>query len=235
MDIHPGIIAEATALWLPEQSILSFADLHLGYEEELRRKGVHMPLGEFQYQRALIGKLMGKYRPKTVILNGDVKHSFGTINSTEWRHTRELLDMISGHAETVIIKGNHDLMLQPIASKHNIKIVDRYKAGDILFLHGDVLPDAEALEGANTIIIGHEHPAISLTNGVRSETYKCFLKLPWKRRTLIVQPSTFSLTQGTDVMNRKFISPFLDSISRAEVFVVGEEGAVLHFGRLNRI
>jgi uncharacterized protein len=234
MELAPGIIADRTALWLPQHSILSFADLHLGYEEELYHKGVHLPLNEFTYQRNLFGKLIGKYKPKTVVLNGDIKHSFGRINSSEWRQTKELFNLIAEHCDIVIIRGNHDTMLDFITTKHKLVVVDHYKSGDVLFLHGDVLPTTEMLEGIQTVIIGHEHPAISLTNGVRTEQYKCFLTLPWNKKTLIVQPSTFSLTHGTDVLSKKFLSPFLTNVSRAEVAIVGEE-TILPFGRLNRI
>jgi uncharacterized protein len=234
MELQPGIIADRTALWFPDHSILCFADLHLGYEEELAKKGVHMPLNEFTYQQRLFDKLMHKYRPKTVVLNGDVKHSFGYISDMEWRHSKQLLEMLTALSDVIIIKGNHDIALQIIATKHKLQVKSHHKAGDILFLHGDALPTEEMLENTKTIVIGHEHPAIGLTNGIRTELYKCFLTLPWKKRTLIVQPSTFSLTQGTDVLSKQLMSPFLESLAKAEVFVVGED-QVLAFGKLSRI
>jgi uncharacterized protein len=234
MEIQPGIIARHTALWLPERSILSFADLHLGYDEELYNKGVHVPTNEFAYVRNLIGKLVAELNPQTIIFNGDLKHTFGTIHEREWREVLQLLDMLA-ERKVIIIRGNHDIALKPIARKRNMDAEPYYVIGDILFIHGDALPDEELLKGINIVIIGHEHPAIGLTNGVRTEHYKCFLKLPWNKRTLIVQPSTFSLTHGTDVLAEKFLSPFLTNVSKAEVFVVGENGDVLNFGRLNRI
>ncbi len=234
MNITPHIIADHTALWFPTQKILSFADLHLGYDEDLFRKGVHLPTSEWQYQRALIGKLIRKYNPQTIILNGDIKHTFGDINEKEWRHTLQLLDLL-GEREVIVIKGNHDIALAPIARKRQIKVVDYFVSDDLLFLHGDVLPQESLLSAARTIIIGHEHPAIGLTNGVRTELYKCFLLLPWKNKQLLVQPSTFSLTTGTDVLAHTLLSPFLASLSRARAYVVGEDGVVLDFGQLNKV
>jgi len=235
MEISPDITAEHTSLWFSKHKILSFADIHLGYEEELRKKGIHLPTGEFEYQKRLFSKLIGKYKPKTVVLNGDVKHSFGGINDTEWRHTLKLLELITTKSEVVIIKGNHDITLAPIARKKSIAVVDHYTSGELLFIHGDIEPKKEWLKNAKTIVMGHEHPAVGLTNGVRQEVYKCFLKLPWKRKTLIIQPSTFSLTTGIDVLADHLQSKWLGSVAKSEVYVVGEDGKVLDFGRLNRI
>lgn len=234
MEIHQGINADHTALWLPVQSILVVADIHLGYEEELRKKGVHLPLGEFNHQKKLFTRLLEQYKPKTIVLNGDLKHSFGSINRTEWKHTLELLDLLTATSNVVIIKGNHDTILEPIARKKSIAIRNYYKDNELLFLHGDVLPEPHLLEAVQTIIIGHEHPAIGLTNGIRTEQYKCFLKLLWQKRTLIVQPSTFSLTTGVDVLTHELKSPFLSDINKAHVYIVGED-TILDFGRLNKI
>ena len=68
----------------------------------------------------LIGSLMAKYKPSTVVLNGDVKHGFSGINDKEWRHILELFDLITMHAKLIIIKGNHDTILKPIADKRRI-------------------------------------------------------------------------------------------------------------------
>ena len=235
MEILPGIIADHTALWFEKYKILCLADLHLGYDEELYRKGVHVPTNEWQYQRNLISKLMAKYKPKIVLLNGDVKHGFSGINDREWRHTVKLFDLISEHAQLVLIKGNHDNILEPIARTRKIVIENQFIAGDILFMHGDILPEKEVLKNIKTVVIGHEHPSVNLSRGVRSEQYKCFLALPWNKRTLIVQPSTFSLTIGADIANNPQFGPFLKKTEDAIVYVVGEDGVVLNFGSLSAL
>jgi metallophosphoesterase superfamily enzyme len=80
------------------------------------------------------------------------------------------------------------------------------------------------LKGIKTIIIGHEHPAVSIHEGVRTELFKCFLKGKFKGRILIVQPSFNLVTEGTDVLKEELLSPFLQQeLSDFECFIVAED------------
>lgn len=235
MELLPGVIADHTALWFSQHKTLCLADLHLGYEDELHAKGVHVPTGEYREQRTLIKKLFEKYEPQTIILNGDVKHLFGSINRQEWRDTLHLLDYLCERATVVIIEGNHDRVLAPIAAKKDIALVKHHKAGDVLFTHGDTVPDKKALKGIKTVVIGHEHPSITLDSGVRKEQYKCFVLASWNRKNLIVMPSTFGLTYGMDVLSKEPHGPIFVAATKKHVFVVGEDGNVLNFGMLARL
>lgn len=234
VEIIPGILADNTALFFTNTKTLCLSDLHLGYEEELRAKGVHIPTGEFQYQRALIASLISKYKPVRIILNGDIKHTFGGISRSEWQHVLALFDLILSKCELIIIKGNHDVILEPITKQRNMIMVDHYVLKEVLFVHGDIEPKKEWLTNVKTIVMGHEHPAIALSNGVRTENYKCFLALTWRRKNLIIQPSTFSLTTGIDVLAKNLRSKWLGKIAKANVFVVGES-EIFAFGKLNKI
>ena len=127
----------------------------------------------------------------TIILFGAVVSS-AVFMSTSVRAEDELVASICDY-----VAADDKNRLRKKLDDSRLKLRNIYD--DILFVHGDVVPSNEQLENVTTVIIGHEHPAISLTNGVRSEQYKCFLKLPWNKRTLIVQPSTFSLTIGSDI------------------------------------
>ncbi len=91
----------------------------------------------------------------------------------------KILYLLAAHAkEVVLVKGNHDTFLAPIARKREIPIVDFYFPGkkkDICITHGHkIWKDKEFLR-LKIIIIGNEHPSISLRDGVKSELYKCFL------------------------------------------------------------
>ena len=133
-----------------------------------------------------------------------------------------------------MIKGNHDKILGPIAKKRNVKIVENYKVNGILVIHGDKLADKETLKGIKTIIIGHEHPAISIKEEPRTEVFKCFLKGKFQRKNLIVQPSFNLVTEGTNIIKGKVLSPFLKhDLSNFEVFIVGDK--VYDFGKLKKL
>ena len=117
----------------------------------------------------------------------------------------------------------------PIIKKNSQK-----STGKILCLHGDKIPPKELLEGVSTIIIGHEHPAVSIKNGPRAELFKCFLKGKYNGKTLIVQPSFNEMIEGTDILRDKILSPLLkQNLDNFEVFAV--EDKIYKFGKLKNL
>lgn len=231
MEIIAGIEIIDLALYVPKKNILIIGDLHIGYEESLNKQGVLVPRFAFKDLVLRLEKVLDK-RYGTIVVNGDIKHEFGAISSQEWRETIKILDLLLKHTEKVVlVKGNHDTIIGPIANKRNVKIVDSYKVGDIFIVHGDSL--MEIPKDAKTIVIGHEHPAISLSEPGRKETYKCFLKGSYKRKHLIVMPSYNPVVYGSDVLTEKQFSPFLANKEDFEVFIV--EDKVYNFGKISRI
>ena len=223
------------AVHVPSLSLLCVADLHIGYEAELRSKGAHIPSSENSVLVRRIARIIACTDPDIVVLNGDVKHAFGRIHDSEWRQLKTVVDVL-GDRQIVVVTGNHDVALDPLAKKYALALLPWYQQEDVLFLHGDTLPPpAIDLEAISTIVIGHEHPAISLTSGPRTEIVKCYLDGTWKDTRLIVLPSMFSLTEGSDVLSEKPHSPFLDQdISEFKVYVLSE-GEVLPFGTVKDV
>jgi len=86
-----------------------------------------------------------------------------------------------------------------------------------------------------TVIIGHEHPAVSIYEDLRKETFKAFLYGSWNRKKLIVQPSLNPLMEGTDVKEGKLLSPFLKGkkLDNFEVWLVADK--VYPFGKLKKL
>mgnify|MGYP001614295021 FL=1 len=223
------------ALCLPKHNTLIFSDFHLGYEEMLTSRGTLIPRFQFKDTMARLEEIFKKIKAaQKIIINGDLKHEFGIISTQEWREILKLIDYFSKKSEEIIIvKGNHDVKLTPIAQKRNITIVQNYRLGDILIAHGDIIDDESNDKNIKTIIIGHEHPAITIRSNIRAEKFKCFLKGKWKGKTLIVQPSFNVLTEGTDILSDKTHSPYLKSIDNFEVFVVADR--ILYFGEVKSL
>ena len=236
MEISKGIKIVDTALWFEIEKVLIINDLHIGYEEALHRKGVLVP--RFQLEQIInkLKSILQKTKPAKIIINGDLKHEFGKVLRQEWREVLEFLDfLLRNVSEVIIIKGNHDPVIKPIADKKGIAVVSEYMIGDTLILHGDELVETNA----KRIIIGHEHPAITIREGSKWEKYKCFLKGNWKRKDkknkeLIAVPSFNPLLEGTDVLKEQLLSPFLDDIGKFEVYVVGEK-EVYFFGKVKEL
>ena len=248
MEISKGIKIVDTSLWFEAEKVLVINDLHIGYEEALHRKGILVPRFQLEQIMNKLKAILEKTKPAKIIINGDLKHEFGKVLRQEWKEVLELLDfLLQNISEVIIIKGNHDPIIQPIADKKGIAVVEQYEVGDSLIVHGDELVETNA----KRIIIGHEHPAITIREGSKWEKYKCFLKGTWeskvkgasgwqgkrkgnKNKELIVVPSFNPLLEGTDVLKEQLLSPFLEDIKNFEVYVVGER-EVFYFGKIKEL
>jgi len=233
MDIIPGIEIIGKSLLLKRQKTLVIADLHMGYEEALNKQGVLVPRMQFKEMFSELKALLEKTKPRIIIINGDLKHEFGEISRQEWNETGEILDLLLKYGKIILVKGNHDTLLGPIAAKKELKAVNYFILGDICFLHGDKVIDNKGTAKCKTLIIGHEHPSISLHEGMKTEKYKCFLLGNWKQKKLIIMPSFLPIIEGSDIRQGKLLSPYLKNIQNFEVFVVGDKA--YKFGKLKNI
>ncbi len=258
MKVLPRIEIVDLALYF--DSTVVIADVHIGYEEALNKQGILVPRLQFEEivnRINYIFKALNGNKIERIIVNGDLKHEFGTISEQEWRNTLKFLDLLAKHCnEIILIKGNHDAILGPIAKKRNVKIVENYLVEPIfknasnkdsiikkpikklknktLIIHGNKIPDKELLKQASNIIIGHEHPAVSLKEGSRIEQFKCFLKGKYKGKNLLVQPSFNTIVEGTDLLRDKILSPFLQqNLDNFNVYIV--EDKVYGFGKLRNL
>ena len=231
MEISPGIEIIGTALWLKKEQILVINDLHLGYEEALHRKGILVPKFQLQEMIAQATAITKKTSPLLIILNGDLKHEFGSILKQEWKEVLQFLHFLSQQCtEIIIIQGNHDPIIKPLAEKRKIKVVKEYGIGDIILVHGDKLVETKA----KTLIIGHEHPAITIRLGGKWEKYKCFLKGKWNGKELVAVPSFNPLLEGTDILKEQILSPYLTNLKSFQVFIISK-GEVFEFGKVKDI
>jgi putative SbcD/Mre11-related phosphoesterase len=232
MELIPGIEIVDLALWIKSQSALVISDLHIGFEESLMKQGVLVP--RFHYKDIVdrLEQIFAKVKPKGIVLNGDLKHEFGAASRQEWKETMRLFDYLQRKCEKiVIVKGNHDPSLGPLADKKGIRIVTELKLGKILIAHGDSMPKSK---GAETIIVGHIHPAVSLHDKGRVERYKCFLKGKYKKSILIVQPSFHPSVEGSDITKEQAKCPLIKSFADFEVFVIDDaRKKVLGFGKVS--
>ncbi len=230
MYIHNKIKIKDLALEYKNNLIL--ADFHIGYEELLNKQGILIPRTQFKNTVNRLKKILTKKYNK-IIINGDLKHEFGTISKTEWKYTLKLLDLLFKFCNNLIlIKGNHDTILGPIAQKRNLEILDSYKIDNILITHGHNIPN-KLSKSIKTIIVAHEHPSISFKEKP-SEKFKCFLKGKYKNKVLIVQPSFNLVIEGSDITKEIPLSPFLQhNLNNFEVYIV--EDKIYNFGKLKKI
>jgi len=143
-------------------------------------------------------------RVKRIILLGDVKHNFGEISEIEWREVLSFFDYLevrSRGAKLMVVRGNHDTILEPICKKRDIELKEYFiieiGGKKYCFLHGDKM--FEQCLNTDWLLFGHWHPSIKLSDNYKQERFKCFLKGKWKMKNLIVFPSFSDIKYGSDL------------------------------------
>ncbi|MFP4423892.1 MAG: metallophosphoesterase [Candidatus Woesearchaeota archaeon] len=199
---------------------LIIADLHLGYEEAMARNGYMLPRYQFSETVKRILDILERSPVKKIVINGDLTHEFSRISRQERKDTDKLLALLKRKYDVILVRGNHDTMTPGMK--------EQFLIGNTLIIHGHKIP--EIPKEVETIVIGHEHPAISIGDNIRRELYKCFLFGSYKGYKLIVLPSFNQVTEGTDVSKEELLSPFLkEGVQDFDVFIVGFD-EIYHFG-----
>ncbi|MEP6668194.1 MAG: metallophosphoesterase [Chthoniobacter sp.] len=230
LELEPGVWLDAgRAVWLEKWRTLAVADLHLGYAWAHRAEGQLLPVdtGEDSTERLL--KLIDRYRPEEVVLLGDIVHRAVDVPAL---HTelRWLALTVGERARLRLIGGNHDSELAATLATAGIvlEIDANATVGPHLLLHGDErdesvaesrLCEQAALGGR--VILGHEHPAIGLSDGVSSHVKcPCFVAGP----NFLVLPAFSRWAAGGDIRSYRFMSPYarLRPAERAVAIVAGK-------------
>lgn len=221
------------------EDTLVVADLHLGYEDALRERGIELPYEQYPWIRREILKYLGEMNPERVVLNGDVKHEFGGALSQEWREVLDLIRTLRGEGMRLeVIRGNHDNYLIPILRREGIEIRDPYLISDgVMYLHGhkDLLSLPDDVE---LIVMGHEHPAISLRDDLGGgHKFKAFLEGEYMEARVLLLPALSPLAPGTDLLKasrRNLLSPILRNADLDDftVYIVDNELGVEELGPL---
>jgi len=235
MDLSTKIYgAEIINKALKIDDTLIISDLHFGYETALNNQGLMIPQYQFDKLVDSLNSIQEKANAHKIVLNGDIKHNFGSISKQEWKEVLSFIDYLSDiYVDIRVIKGNHDNFTQYILNKRDIILEDEIIFGEYLITHGHIIPE-EISEQIETIIIGHEHPCIGIRNQERVEKVKSFLKSKWKDYNLIVTPSFTPISHGSDILHEKTISPFIEDVLNFEVYAV-EENEVFPFGLVKDI
>ncbi len=212
---------------------LIISDVHIGFEEALNREGFLVPRTLFSQILEDTEKVLSATRPRRVIVNGDFKHEFGRVSDQEWKDTFKLTELLSRNsAELIFIKGNHDKILGPLAEKFDVEVKEHMMIGNIYITHGDTMHDNDDFRKASTIIIGHEHPCVTVRDSHKSERFKAFLVGKYKDKNLIVTPS-FNPVEGSDVTKERLMSPFLlknPYLKEFKVYITAD--SIYDFGKL---
>ncbi len=177
------------------------ADPHLGYEGVMAKKGVLIPKANLKHICGMIGKALKLTGAKTVIVDGDIKNEFSKVDEEEFNELHDFVDFVKQKgAELVLIKGNHDNFVERYREPFKLKIYrQEAEIGGYVFFHGEEMP-VGAAKKAKMMVMGHEHPAISIFNKAgKKEKLRCFLYGEYKGVKLLVLPAINYFASGTDI------------------------------------
>ncbi|WP_457614032.1 metallophosphoesterase [Methanopyrus sp.] len=151
------------------KDIAALADVHVGVEIELRRRGIRA-VDRTEDRVEKLRKCLEALNPSILVIVGDLKHNVPSASRIEFKGVPRLVDAaLEIVDEVIVVKGNHDGLLEELLrDQRGVRIVgtrgiliDRF-----YFLHGHAEPDPDLLSRADLLVFGHEHPVSDVVPGV---------------------------------------------------------------------
>jgi len=246
MELVPGaeVAGVSPALYLRKYKTLIMADTHIGYEDELASRGVFIP--RFQLKRVieLLERLFSSFLVSKLVIAGDLKHSFSGIGVAEKRELMKFFTYVAPKVEEVIVvRGNHDNYLPLLKKKFDFMFEDYVVLGEYLVIHGHRPIPEDVGSSWEYLILGHEHPSITLRDSVgRLGKFSCFLvgEISSLNKVFVTLPATGAYQTGSRITLDKetYISPILRenaSIPNIKPVIVDEEIGVFELPQLKDI
>lgn len=199
------------ALYLPGERTLVLADVHFGRDNA---SAVSLPLGEREKILSRLETLLSRFRPREVVVAGDLLHRFDRLSYSTERSLQAFEERIDeAGAQLVVTRGNHDTLIDSVLDG----AISEHSVGNTLVCHGHERPSR-----SETYIIGHVHPAITIEGKKRP----CYLKGPaLEGGTALCLPAFTRLAGGVDVARtQRLRSPLLGNPKRYRPIVRDEHG-----------
>jgi putative SbcD/Mre11-related phosphoesterase len=163
-------LTEKPAAFIKEEKALVVAELHLGLEHELFKKGIKIPPQREKFQ-AELESLKKLTKAENLVVIGDIKHKVPGMSLREEIELPKLLEFLKENFSKVfLVKGNHDDFLEKIVPKR-IKVYGSrgFKLGKYGFFHGHAWPSKRLMQ-CDYLFLAHLHPGIEFRDkfGFRS-------------------------------------------------------------------
>ncbi len=219
---------------------LAVADLHLGYEGVMAKKGVLLPKVNLKKITEMLDAAITKTKATKIIVDGDIKNEFSTVDEEEFNELYDFINYAKGKkVELILIKGNHDNFVERYKEPFKLAVYrQEAKMNGYLFFHGEELP--RELDGVKMLIMGHEHPAIGVYNDAGTkEKLACFLYGKYKRVPLLVLPAMNYYAAGTDINLQpkgELLSPIFEhaNVDSMDAIAIGYNSTI-DFGKISKL
>lgn len=194
------------AVYVPGADALVLADIHFG---RAAASSVDAPVDDGGDVCERLAELLSRWNPETVVVAGDLLHSFSRVPHGVDRAVARFVDHVeTSGASLVVTPGNHDTMLDAVFSGET---TPEYQLADetTVVCHGHEQPETDA----DRYIIGHDHPALS----VDGRKLPCFLYGPTQDGDahVLMIPAFTRLAAGmtvNEMRTQDFQSPLIADI-----------------------
>ena len=230
------------AIYHPELNLVAVSDLHLGLEKSMTSKGSYVP--QFQLEEVIdeLRDIQEETYAEKILLNGDLKNEFNRSSYSEKQEVRDLLEALQDtYNDVIVVQGNHDNFIEETVEKQGLRLMERFETEEVLFTHGH--REIEDIGEFETVVIGHEHPSLSLEDEIGVvERVDCLLYGEADNGTgVIVLPAFSKISNGTRVNETpksELLSPVLrNSISfrSMKAVAISREAGNFSFPELREI
>jgi putative SbcD/Mre11-related phosphoesterase len=206
IEIGKGLFGHSSgALWIPAESALLVADVHLGYAWAQRRRGQLGPLTEGGVN-AKLTQVLEELDPRLLLVLGDLVHA-PRPGLEEKRVIEQSLQGFAQGRQLVLVQGNHDRGFARDFGHLPVTVRPFWSGESITAVHGD-RPEEYPLPEGQTLVVGHWHPSVSIADSAGA-TLRMPVFLVWPKA--IVLPAFSPFAAGFDV-SRGFPAAMLESI-----------------------
>ncbi|MEM3282071.1 MAG: metallophosphoesterase [Candidatus Micrarchaeaceae archaeon] len=219
---------------------LAIADLHLGYEGVLAKKGIFLPKMNLKHIMDSLDNALSATGAGSIVVDGDIKNEFSDVDTEEFNELYEFVNHFKEKGvKLILIKGNHDNFVDRYRESFGITIArQELLIGNYLFFHGEEMP--KAYRDASTLIMGHEHPSIAVfTDAGSRERLRCFLYGFYKGKRLLVLPAMNYFAQGREINiepRESMLSPLMRSIDIDAMHAIAlGYGSTIDFGEIRSL
>lgn len=233
----------ALKIYSGRMALVAIADLHIGHEYSLLKKGVTVKSRVDEILRD-ISDIVLQEKPYRLVIVGDLKDElFRTGPGTEHQLRRFFSKICSIVGKVTLIKGNHDGQIEALL-QGEVELIGP-KGGmfhDVGFFHGHAWPLPDVME-CPLVVTAHNHPTFgSILGGEKDYHYPCWIRGKWDAEAvkahypgtdpekvsvgeIIVLPSFTKIGKGV-VVNRgtSFLGPVLSNglmdIGRSKAYLM---------------
>lgn len=182
--LHP----ERVIYW-EETATLLLSDVHLGKTGHFRKAGIPVPQQLYQQDLLRLFSLITYFKPKKVLVVGDLFHSQANKEWDWFARWREEMAPIP----FILVKGNHEMLPLATYAQQGLEVVNAWEENGLVFVHE---PPAMKPENSCGVVSGHVHPAVLLPFSAKQKLrLPCFYFTEWQ----CILPA-FSLFSGTHIL-----------------------------------